>query len=229
MSHAIGLGCPDQAPFGSDERGQSDGPDRAVGYGMVMSCSPRHRCIVAVDIEASTTRTNAAKAELRRAMYDLLEQALQGGGVSRRYRDRGIDRGDGVLTLVRPVDQVPKTLLLNPVIPLLADLLAGHDAEHPDQRFRMRAVVHAGEIHYDGRGVFGEALDLSFRLLDAPEVKRTLRGTSAPLVLVASDDIYRTVIRQGYDGIDQSAFAPLVRVAVAGRRHRGWVHVPPIA
>ncbi len=33
-------------------------------------------------------------------------------------------------------------------------------------------------------------------------------------------------MRHGYDGIDQDAFQPMVRVQVAGRRHCGWVQVP---
>jgi GTP diphosphokinase / guanosine-3',5'-bis(diphosphate) 3'-diphosphatase len=33
---------------------------------------------------------------------------------------------------------------------------------------RLRVVLHAGEVHYDGNGCFGEALDIAFRLLDAP-------------------------------------------------------------
>jgi hypothetical protein len=35
---------------------------------------------------------------------------------------------------------------------------------------------------------------------------------------VISGDIYRAVVRHGYDGIDRSAFHPLVRVNVAGNR-----------
>ena len=31
---------------------------------------------------------------------------------------------------------------------------------------RLRAVVHAGEIHDDGRGFYGEDLDVAFRLLE---------------------------------------------------------------
>jgi hypothetical protein len=186
---------------------------------------PRYRGIVAVDIEASTTANNAAKANQRRTMYRVFEQAFLQAGISpRSWLD--FDRGDGVLRLIRPVDRVPKPLLLNPVMPTLSDLLAGHHAEHPEQRFRLRAVVHAGEVCYDRTGVFGEALDVSFRLLDAPEVKRKLSDTAAPLVLVASEDIYQTVIRQGYGGIDAGTFEPLVRVRIAGREHRGWVTVP---
>ena len=48
----------------------------------------------------------------------------------------------------------------------------------------------------------------------------------APLVLVVSEDIYWSIVQHEYDGIPGSAFEPLVRVTVAGRRRRGWVHVP---
>jgi hypothetical protein len=43
---------------------------------------------------------------------------------------------------------------------------------------------------------------------------------------VISGDIYRAVVRQGYDGINQHAFHPLVRVHVAGNRYPGWIHIP---
>lgn len=187
---------------------------------------PCHRSILAVDIESSTARTNPTRAQLRDDMYELFEEALQAGGIAERHRDALIDRGDGVLALVRPVDQAPKTLLLNPVIPTLSRLLTDHNIHHPDQQLRLRAVVHAGEVHYDRRGCFGEALDIAFRLLDAAEVKRKLRQTAAPLVLVVSDDIYRSVIRHRYHGIEDNAFEPLVHVWLAGQRHRGWIHVP---
>jgi hypothetical protein len=47
-----------------------------------------------------------------------------------------------------------------------------------------------------------------------------------PLVVVVSEDIYWSIVQHEYDGIPGSAFEPLVRVTVAGRRRRGWVHVP---
>ncbi|MFD8493436.1 hypothetical protein [Amycolatopsis sp. NPDC059657] len=187
---------------------------------------PRYRVMLALDIEGSTARTNPAKAELRRVMYELLEEALRAGGISEAHRDALVDRGDGVLVLIRPVDEVPKTALLNPVIPTLTKLLAAHDALHPDHRFRLRAVVHAGEVHYDGHGNFGEALDVAFRLLDAPAVKAALEQTDAPVALVVSDDIYRCVVKHGYEGIDVVRFDPLVTLQLAGIQHRGWVHIP---
>jgi hypothetical protein len=86
--------------------------------------------------------------------------------------------------------------------------------------------MHAGEVHYDANGCFGEALDVAFRLLDATRVKRTLREAAGPLILVVSGDIYSSVVRHGYDGLDQHAFHQLVRVQIAGNRHLGWIHIP---
>ena len=51
--------------------------------------------------------------------------------------------------------------------------------------------------------------------------------TTVPLALVASDYIYQTIIRHGYDGIDGAEFLPLVTVNVGDRRRRGWVQLPP--
>jgi len=128
--------------------------------------------------------------------------------------------------LIRPVDQVPKTLLLNTFIPTLSELLAAHNADEPGSAFRLRAAVHAGEVQFDTRGPFGEAVDITCRLLDAPEFKARLRQTMAPLALVVSEYIYRSVIWHGYDGIDDRAFEPLVHLEVGGRPQHGWVLVP---
>jgi class 3 adenylate cyclase len=192
---------------------------------------PHHRAIVALDIERSSSRPNAVKAELRNKTYEMFDAALCSAGIHKRYRDRFIDRGDGVLALIHPVDQAPKVLLLNRAIPAFNRLLTDHNASLPrpsrtQRQLRVRLVVHAGEVHYDANGCFGEALDVAFRLLDAARVKRTLREAADPLILVVSGDIYSSVVRQGYDGIDQNAFHPLVRVQIAGSRYLGWIHIP---
>ena len=136
-----------------------------------------------------------------------------------------------LLALIHPVEQASKVPLLSRAIPTLTQLLTDYNASlprlgRPERQLRIRAVVHAGEVHYDVNGCFGEALDVAFRLLDAPSVKKALRVTASPLILVVSEDIYRSVVRQRYDGIDQDAFRPLVRVQIAGDRYRGWIHSP---
>ena len=144
---------------------------------------PHYRAILALDIERSTSRPNPIKAELRSKTYELFEVALRWAGISTSHRDKFVDRGDGILALIHPVDQVPKALLLNRAVPVLSRLLADYNASlprfgHSDRQLRIRVVMHAGEVHYDANGCFGEALDVAFRLLDAVRVKRALRETA---------------------------------------------------
>ncbi|GAB3884611.1 hypothetical protein ACFQ1S_18350 [Kibdelosporangium lantanae] len=186
---------------------------------------PRHRTIFAVDIEASTSRTNPGRARFREQMYELLENVLLDSGIDKRHRDH-LDRGDGAVYLVRPVDDLPKTRLLDSVIPRMIQRLTELQAEQPENSFRMRVAIHAGEVHNDHLGWYGEDLDITFRLLNSPRVKKILKQSNAPLVLVVSEEIYVKVIRHGYDGIDQRTFNQTVQVSMAGRRQRGYVQAP---
>ena len=198
----------------------------------IVSGLPYYRSIVALDIEQSTRRTDPVKATLRNKMYELFDEALRLAGINRRHRDPFIDRGDSVLALVHPVNQAPKALLLNRAIPTLNRLLIDYNANLPrasQLQLRVRVVVHAGEVQYDANGCFGEALDIAFRLLDATCVKKVLQVADEPLALVVPGDIYRTVVRHGYEGIDRDAFRPLVRVYVAGNYYPGWIHIPQVA
>ena len=84
-------------------------------------------------------------------------------------------------------------------------MMAPASRSRAQRQLRLRAVVHAGEVNYDANGCFGEALDIAFRLLDAAHVKKALQAAADPLILVISGDIYRAIVRHGYDGIDQRA------------------------
>ena len=152
---------------------------------------PHYRAIVALDIERSTSRPDSVKADLRNKTYEFFDAALYSAGIRKRHRDRYIDRGDGLLALIHPVDQAPKALLLNRAIPALSSLLADYNSSLPrpsrlQRQLRIRVVTHAGDVRYDANGCFGEALDIAFRLLDAAPVKRALRETADPLILVIS-------------------------------------------
>ena len=85
---------------------------------------PVHRLIFAVDIEGSTERNNLAKGELRRILYELLDRALEAAGIGARHLEPYTDRGDSVLILIKPHDDVPKTLVLGQLVPILTALLA---------------------------------------------------------------------------------------------------------
>ena len=191
---------------------------------------PVHRSILAVDIEGSTHRTDPVKEELREEVYRLVVEALYVAEIGSQHYDPFTDRGDGLLVLLRPSDELPKPLLLSRLIPILASLLVAHNSSispsDQPRMLRLRAVIHAGEVHYDKNGPFGEDLDVAFRLLDAPRFKTHLKNATVPLALVASDYIYQTIIRHGYDGIAEEEFLPLVSVTVGLQRRKGWVQLP---
>jgi len=189
---------------------------------------PGHRTIVVLDVEESTQRGNPDKGELRRSLYGLTERALQAAGIAGKHLEPKADRGDGVMILIRPHDEVPKTLVLDRLIPVLTALLIEHNASvtRPQLRLRLRAVVHAGEIHKDANGFYGDDIDTAFRLLRAPGLKKALKQAAAtPLILVVSEEIFHGIVEQGY--LADALFRPLDRGVRVGRRERrGWVHVP---
>jgi hypothetical protein len=141
----------------------------------VLTIQPRQRTIVAVDIEGSTERNNAAKARLRDDMYDLLERALLDSGITEDLREPFHDRGDGAIALIHPADTVPKTLLLSTFIPRLNEELVEH-ATSP-VGFRLRAAIHSGDVHFDRRGMFGEDIDVTMRTFE-PLVHLRVGGLS---------------------------------------------------
>ncbi|UJW30567.1 hypothetical protein L3Q67_36035 [Saccharothrix sp. AJ9571] len=191
-----------------------------------LSPIPLQRTMIVVDIEGSTRRNNSATAVLRNDLYELFETALLECEITDNLRDPFTDRGDGLMAFVHAVDQAPKTLMLNKFIPVLQRLLGEHAARQPEREFRIRAAMHAGDVHFDLRGPFGEDVTLTTRLVDAPELKAALRKTSALLVLAVSEQFHHSVVRQGYDGIDEERFEQSIELDIGGRPARGWVQLP---
>ncbi|MCT2587916.1 helix-turn-helix domain-containing protein [Actinophytocola gossypii] len=179
---------------------------------------PVHRLMLAMDVVGASTRSNVMRATLRNTIHDLLERALLMCGISEDLRDPHLDRGDGLLVLIYPADQVPKSLLVTDLLPRLAALLQEHNETASDQPLRLRVALHSGDIHFDSRGVFGEDIDIVFRLLNSGEPKARSQQSSRFLTATISEGMYRSVVRHGYDGIDANEFEP-----VAAGEHRGWM------
>ncbi|MFA1537890.1 hypothetical protein [Actinomadura monticuli] len=194
-------------------------------------CGPLHRSILALDLENSSTRTDLIKVELRNQLYLLLHQAMRAAGIEDRCCEPIEDRGDGVLVLVQPTDDVPRSRLLDPLIPVLTRLLVDYNAalppaDRPAYRLRMRAVVHAGDLFRDDHGPFGGEIDAAFRLLNADAVRSALRETSAPLALVVSQQIYEAIVIHGYSGLCPQSYERVVEVNVCGVTRYGWIRIP---
>ncbi len=186
-----------------------------------------------LDIESSTSRNNLLKEELRRQLYRILDEALATLGIDEQRRDPYEDRGDGVIALIHPADEIPKCHLLSRLVPALARSLLDYNLSIPYEEWfrrgmRLRVVVHAGEVHRDSRGFFGEALDVACRLLDSRRFKRSLASSADPLALVVSEDLYWSTVHHEYDGLRPADFVRDIRVTVGGRHHHGWLRVPSL-
>jgi tetratricopeptide (TPR) repeat protein len=188
-----------------------------------MAIQPEHRSILVVDIEEFSQRTNPVQLGLHRRLRDLLQGALQAGEINKDVCEWE-DRGDGFLVTIGA--EVPKSRLLDPVIPLLAERVNAHNlAAEPAWRLRLRVVVHAGEVLRDPKPNVGQAVVAACRLLDAPQLRACLKATSRPLVVAVTDWIHQEVVQHGYAGIDRAAYWPMAFTSKNTIGH-AWVHVP---
>lgn len=183
-----------------------------------------HRTIVCVDVEGfgDRRRTNRDQVAVRAGLYRALRTAFTRSELDwdSCYHE---DRGDGVLVLV-PAD-VPKELLVAPFAGELAAALARHNQVTSRQRrIRLRAAVHAGEVHYDEHGVVGMAINMAFRLLEAAALKERLRGSPGALALIASQWFFDEVIRHSAR-CGPAKYRP-VQVAVKETRALAWISLP---
>ena len=154
-----------------------------------------HRAIVCVDVEGfGDRRPEPTQIRLRLAMASTARLATAFARSEMSWEDcYHEDRGDGALILISP--DVPKAFLVADFPRKLAAALREHNRAHGRQeRIRLRLAVHAGEIHYDAHGVAGAAINMAFRLLEAPPLKRALAESSG----VPRDDRLPLVFRGGY-------------------------------
>lgn len=183
-----------------------------------------HNTICAVDIAGfgGMSRTRANYVALREGMYQSVEQAFLQSGIPWEdcYQEGA---GDGILALAPAT--VTKGVFAEKLPVALVSALQAHNLTHPpEERIRLRLVLHAGEVTRDGRGVTGPAIIHAFRLLDSPPLKEALRESTGVLAIVASDWFYDEVIRH------HAEYAPgeYTRAAVDVKETNGfgWIRLP---
>jgi hypothetical protein len=154
-----------------------------------------HHTILVTDIENFTdpTRTNLDQLAVRRGLYKVIKHAFAKIDVN-WASCRAEDRGDGVFVLIPP--DVPKVKLATTMLSRLGAALRSHNASRSARtRFRLRAALHAGEVHYDSHGVAGNAINHAFRLVQAPVLKAALETSAANLAVIVSEWFFDEVIR----------------------------------
>jgi hypothetical protein len=163
-----------------------------------------HKAIVWVDIERFTDPSRVARARLamREGLYGSLKRAFVESKIpwDKCYHE---DRGDGAFILVH--SDVPQARLIEPLPFELAAELGRHNQAHAGSRIRLRIAMNAGYVRHDSEGVDGAPLDLTYRLLDAAELRTALRAAPGDLAFIASEEFYREVIRHRR-GLDPSMY-----------------------
>lgn len=182
-----------------------------------------HRSIVVVDVADFTHpgRTHVDQLCIRDAMYDALHRALASSGADIGQCEIE-DRGDGILVLL------PSGFPEDRLVTALPDALAGEVRRHNANSggssiFRLRMAIHAGTVHLDEHGVVGDAVNLAFRLIDAPSLKTLLRSSDGLLALVVSEPFYDGIVRDTPEAAP-SSYAR-TRVEVKNTRAIGWMRI----
>jgi hypothetical protein len=180
-----------------------------------------YKAIICVDIERFTdsARRDKHRVAMRNALYAALERAFTRSRIP--WSECHIeDRGDGAFILVDP--DVPKARLADPLPFELATELSRHnETADSETRVRLRVAFNAGDVYIQRNGVVGDPVNLTFRLLDAPEFKQALREAPGDLALITSAAFYQEVISQG-GTVDLSAYRS-ERVSTKDATAQAWI------
>jgi hypothetical protein len=185
---------------------------------------PLNHSIFYTDIAgyADPRRDDDDRALVRDALYRILQETFDDSNVPWMNCVHE-DRGDGILTIVPPT--IPTTLLVDPLLPLLAAKLRQHNRQAGDPtRIQLRAALHVGPVSRDRNGHRGHALIQAARMLDSPVLKKSLAQTNADLAFMASNHVYDTVIRQNRRLVDPAAFKQ-VQFRIKESKVIGWVYL----
>ncbi|HEX3787442.1 MAG TPA: hypothetical protein VHW44_06240 [Pseudonocardiaceae bacterium] len=181
-----------------------------------------HHAILVVDVEKFSDRRNNHQLGVRDGLYEILEDAFAESNVQWSECTHE-DRGDGVLVLVpahvpkvRLVDQLPQRLV--------AGLRRYNDTRAPQAQMRLRLALNAGEVHHDEHGAAGIAVNLTFRLVEADEVRAALAASAGALAVIVSDDWYHDVVEQ--DPAAEAGAYEQVHCTVKRARFDGWIRLP---
>ncbi|MEC3977824.1 effector-associated domain 2-containing protein [Amycolatopsis sp. H20-H5] len=140
----------------------------------------------------SPSRTMTHQLAVHDGLYDVLKGA---------FKESGLDwdacelqgTGDGVLVQLPP--ELPKSVLAEAFPTRLIARLHRYNAVHSaEASVQLRVALHAGEVHNTELGSVSQAVNFTFRILDAPEAKAALKQSGAALALIASDSFYHDVI-----------------------------------
>ncbi|MGH4009623.1 MAG: hypothetical protein ACRDTH_15985 [Pseudonocardiaceae bacterium] len=190
-----------------------------------MSQPAIHQAIVVVDVAGFTDpkRTMVHQVAVQEGLYNVLRVAFAEAGIDLNSCTLE-DRGDGAMILVPP--EVAKTRLADQLPSRLVAGLRRYNAVHSlEAAVQLRVGLHAGEVYHNSRGVVGHAVNLAFRILEAPEAKIALTTPAGGvLALIVSDTFYQDVVFQD-PATDPSSYRQ-ISVSVKKTSAVAWLRLP---
>ncbi|MCT2584307.1 VMAP-C domain-containing protein [Actinophytocola gossypii] len=194
---------------------------------MTLRTPALHRTIVVVDVPGFThqARNLPDRLDVRNGMYDVLNKAFTESGVD--YDSCATeDRGDGMLILLPP-DTAKSTVADRLPDRIVAALRRYNSTRIPQAQFQLRVGITSGDVLHDGNGWVGAAVDLAFRILDAPAAKAMLAESDRMVALISSEQFFTEVIEvdpgmvpESYRRIDVTVktFSGTARLRLLGDR-----------
>ncbi|WP_305785578.1 CATRA conflict system CASPASE/TPR repeat-associated protein [Symbioplanes lichenis] len=200
------------APVAAPARAPGGRTEQRMGFG--------------VDVVRYSDRTTPRQFEIQRRLAGIVERVLSGVGVALHDSDRQ-DAGDGMMVVlpagVQPHEALPR-LLNGWRAQVTAD-----NAEHPEERIRLRLSVTTGPFTPSDIGFTGATIIETGRLLDSDALRRAVTDhPGADLVALVSDRLHADVVAEGYPGLDAAHFTPVrVRVKTLDKQAWLWTGAPP--
>ena len=170
---------------------------------VVATGSPRSVVFLALDIVGFARLGDREQLDRRKWLYTAVDR-IQDSLAGRAAYDV-LDRGDGMLVLLPGDTNLIR--LFEESIPDLADWIS-------DQRgTRMRCALHKGNVQRDHRGWVGKQINIVFRLIDSPLLRKQRKGSDAALLVAMTDAVYREA-SQCLRDLDEQRYRNLFR--------KGW-------
>ncbi|WP_324789847.1 hypothetical protein [Streptomyces sp. H51] len=177
-----------------------------------------------MDAQAYGGNNDRRQSEIQHDLPRLLDRAARSAGLD-RARWQIQRKGDEQLA-VRPLDGAEPRLVDDYVRHLAAELREYNAQRVPEARMRLRLVIHQGLVELADNGFAGSAVVATARLLNAPALYDALAAhPGADLVLLLSDDVFRSVVEGGHTSLRTEDFT---RVTVQVKEYRAvaWLLVP---
>ncbi|MGI5481586.1 hypothetical protein [Streptomyces lavendofoliae] len=179
-----------------------------------------------MDAQAYGRHNDRRQSGIQHDLPRLLDRAARGAGLDREQWQ--IQRKGDEQLAVRPVDGQEPRLVDDYVRHLAAGLREYNAQRVPEARMRLRAVIHQGLVELADNGFAGTAVVATARMLSARPLYDALAAhPEADLVLLLSDDVFRSTVMGGHTTLVPEDFT---RVTVREKRYEApaWLLVPAL-